>query len=178
MKKSTKGAIAAAAAGVLLLGGAGTLAYWTAETDTSGTTINSGHLALTGEDCGAGWTLDGGDPFTNQPLVPGDTLTKTCTYTLDIAGEHFDDVDFTVTPVSLASGSQAIYDELTITPTVELNNVAQASATDVAVQNGDTVEVGINVLWNYGTEDNDSNNPAGLQAVLSALSVEVKQNHL
>ncbi len=40
MKKSTKGALAAAAAGSLLLGGAGSLAYWTDAESITGTSIN------------------------------------------------------------------------------------------------------------------------------------------
>ena len=45
MKKSTKGAVAAAAAGVLLLGGAGSLAYWTADGAADGGSITAGGIA-------------------------------------------------------------------------------------------------------------------------------------
>ena len=38
MNKTTKGALAGGAAAVLLMGGVGTLAYWTADEDVTGTT--------------------------------------------------------------------------------------------------------------------------------------------
>ena len=60
MKKSTKGAVAVAAAAVLLTGGAGTLAYWSDSVDLPGGSISSGSLSLGTPDCGSGWTLDGG----------------------------------------------------------------------------------------------------------------------
>ena len=41
MNRTTKGAIAAGAAAVLLLGGAGSLAYWSDCQDAAGGTINS-----------------------------------------------------------------------------------------------------------------------------------------
>ncbi len=47
MNKSTKGALAAACGGVLLLGWAGSLAYWTDGTNIDGDSFASGHLQLT-----------------------------------------------------------------------------------------------------------------------------------
>ena len=55
MKKSTKGALAATTAGVLLLGGAGSLAFWS--DSIGGSTISSGHISLddtTAGDCAGG----------------------------------------------------------------------------------------------------------------------------
>src|SRR4051794_282011 len=88
MNKSTKGALATSAAAVLLLGGAGTLAYWNDSATVPGGTVQSGQLELGAPVCGAGWTLDGGTAFTTQLLVPGDTLTKVCTVDLVATGEH------------------------------------------------------------------------------------------
>lgn len=92
MKKSYKGALAAAAAGVLLLGGAGSLAYWSSTQDVPGGTINSGSLALGTPDCGD-WSLDSGEELPlvyadGDPLVPGDVLTRTCTFTITATGNH------------------------------------------------------------------------------------------
>lgn len=94
MKKTTKGAVAAAAAGVLLLGGAGSLAYWTDTATVTGGAINAGNLTLGTPSCG-NWTYDGGEsapgatytPGTSL-LVPGDVISKTCTTTLTATGEH------------------------------------------------------------------------------------------
>lgn len=99
MKKSTKGALAAAAAGTLLMGGAGSLAFWSASGGVGGGTITAGHLSLddtTGADdtcANAPWLLDsaGGstsfDPTTDK-IVPGDVLTKICTYNVVARGKH------------------------------------------------------------------------------------------
>lgn len=177
MKKSTKGAFAVVAAAALVFGAAGTLAFWTDTATTDGTTINTGHLNLDGEDCGAGWTLDGGAAYTDQLLVPGDTLTKDCTYTLDVAGTHLTEVDFAVEAPTDVSGDQALIDELDVTTTVALNGTPQGSATNVPVSDGDEVTVGILIEWPYGAEDNDSNQPGGLNATLDELTVTVTQNH-
>lgn len=96
MNKSTKGALAAGAAAVLLMGGAGTLAFWTSSQNVDGGAIASGHLRLTADatnvGCGA-WQLDSAEqvPVTynpGDPLVPGDVLTKACAYTLEATGNH------------------------------------------------------------------------------------------
>ncbi len=177
MKKTTKGALAAGAAAVLLMGGVGTLAFWTDTATTTGTTISAGHLDLTDGACGAGWVLDGGTPYTNQVLVPGDTLTKSCSYTLDIAGAHFTTADFTVAAPSDVTGAQALIDELNVTADVEVNGVDQATAINVPVADNDLVTVDIGLEWPYGVADNDSNQIPGLTAALGDLTVEVKQNH-
>ena len=75
MKKSTKGALAAAAAGSLLLGGAGSLAYWTDAETVGGGSIASGHLKLlpvgTLRDVPADRRRVG---IHRDKIVPGDTL--------------------------------------------------------------------------------------------------------
>ena len=178
MKKSTKGAIAAAGASVLLLGGAGTLAFWTDTESTPGVTINTGHLDLTDLDCGTGWTLDGGTAYTTQLLVPGDSLTKTCTAALDIAGTHFTQADFAVTVPSDLTGNADLLAELSAPDIdVALNGTPQASATNVAVADGDAVEVAITIEWPYGVEDNGANVVGGVSATLDQVEIKVTQNH-
>jgi alternate signal-mediated exported protein len=176
MKKTTKGALAAGSAAVLLMGGAGTLAFWTDSVTAEGTDIQSGHLSLDLDSCD-GWTLDGGAAYTTQLLVPGDTLTQNCTYTLDIAGEHLRQVDFDVTLPSDVTGAAALIDEIGVTAGVTLNGTPQADATNVAVTDGDTVAVAIEIAWPYGVEDNDSNVVGGLAAALNDITVTVTQNH-
>jgi alternate signal-mediated exported protein len=87
MKKSTKGAVAAAAAGVLLLGGAGSLAYWTAEGTVTGGDITAGDLKLSNADCDADWVY-AGTTTTVQLFVPGDEITKQCTFDLEATGDN------------------------------------------------------------------------------------------
>src|SRR3954452_1767091 len=92
----TKGVLAIGAGGVLLIGGAGTLAAWTDSQAISGGSITSGHLQLITDGTNAGctvWKLDSGEsaPVTytaGDPLVPGDVLTKDCAFTVRATGNH------------------------------------------------------------------------------------------
>jgi alternate signal-mediated exported protein len=175
INKSTKGALAASAAGVLLLGGAGSLAYWTSTQDVTGANIDTGHLKLVSPDCGVGWVLDGGATYGAQLLVPGDTLTKVCSFTVDASGAHLT-ADFDATSPEFSVGDPALLDELGVTATYEVNAVGVAS-TDVPVVDGDVIEATVVVSWPYGVEDNDSNVLAGLSATLDTITVTATQSH-
>lgn len=93
MKKVTKATIAAAAAGVLLLGGAGTIAKWTATDNIDAGTVSSGHLKLDATAAGT-WTDTSGDAATTafdpatDHLVPGDTVVFEQTVTIDADGKN------------------------------------------------------------------------------------------
>lgn len=92
MKKQTKGAIAAGAGAILLLGGLGSLAFWNDQTDGDAGTITSGQLTL-GECVGGGtWTDVGtGAPIgdiSSFRIVPGDTVRYTCNTTLTAQGDN------------------------------------------------------------------------------------------
>jgi alternate signal-mediated exported protein len=106
MKKSTKGALAASAAGVLLLGGAGSLAFWSATDTVSGIGVTAGELKLSAANC-TGWKFDGSETTPNKAyvpatdkIVPGDVLTQSCDYTITAKGEH---LRATITTASGAS---------------------------------------------------------------------------
>jgi alternate signal-mediated exported protein len=172
MRKSTKGAFAAGTAAVLLLGGVGTLAFWTDDEDAPGATIDSGHLSLGTANC-VGWQLDGGAAYSTQLLVPGDTLTQVCSFTVDTEGEHLA-ASFDVSTATF-TGDQALLDELDLSATYEVNDVA--STPPAVIVDGDVVEATIVVTWPYGTVDNDSNVLTGLQAILSAITVTATQTH-
>ena len=174
MNKSTKGALAAAAAGVLLLGGAGTLAYWTAQDDVPGTTITSGHLTLDASACDGttGWELEG-DPFdpSTGTLIPGDELTKECNAVVDVSGTHFTQVDIdATTPGNIA----APWDELTVGATVAGSSTG---GDNVAVNQGpNNIPVVITVTWPYGAAaDNDLN--GDLSTALGDITITAVQNH-
>jgi alternate signal-mediated exported protein len=175
MNRSTKGALAGGAGVVLLLGGAGTLAFWTDTKAITGTDIDSGHLKLVTPDCGAGWILDGGATFTTQLLVPGDTLTKVCEYTVDAGGEHLTASFDATGPLDL-TGASALVDEISYTDTYKVNDVASGD-TDVAVVDGDVIQATVTITWPSGVEDNDSNVLAGLTASLADVTVVATQTH-
>ena len=159
MKKETKGAGAAVAAALLLLGGAGTLAYWNDSAAVPGGDIQSGRLELGAPDCGAGWTLDGGTPFTTQLLVPGDTLTKTCTIDLVAQGEHL--------------GADLAVD----TPTWAAANVNGAPTTHITsaddVGSGE-IQASVSVVFDGPAATNASQN---LLATLNGINVVATQTH-
>lgn len=117
MKKTTKGALAVAAAAVLLTGGAGTIAYWTDAETVDGGTVTSGELSLSAVSCAADWTYDdGGTPTAVTTIVPGDTITKACTGTLTLVGDHIG-ATVGISDASLTSIA-GLADELLITATM------------------------------------------------------------
>ncbi len=190
MKKSTKGAVAAAAAGVLLLGGAGSLAYWTADGVADGGEITAGTLTLTDGTCdedgfvyapgaaGAGTAVD--------LFVPGDEVTTTCTFTIGATGDNLaatlsapDDASFTADGVTVTA------------PVVTSYTVDGVAAADGAVitdeNNGDEVVATFNATIDYGTADDpfgaaapttpgvNGNLTQGITAALSELTVTLTQ---
>ncbi|KQR17039.1 alternate-type signal peptide domain-containing protein [Cellulomonas sp. Leaf334] len=94
MRKTTKGAIAIGAGVALLLGGAGTLAYWQVGTTVDSTTgIQSGTLSIVPKvgATTAAWTW--GTTTTafdvaNSRIVPGDVVTRTQVFTVTARGDH------------------------------------------------------------------------------------------
>jgi alternate signal-mediated exported protein len=172
MRKSTKGALATAAAAVLLLGGAGTLAYWSDSGTVPGGTIQSGRLELGTPDCGAGWTLDGGAPFTTQLLVPGDTLTKVCTLDLVATGAHLG-ADLVVDTPSWA-GANPLTSQLAPTATFTVNGVAKAHITSADDTGTAEVQASVAVVFDGPSATNASQ---GLTATLNAISVVATQTH-
>lgn len=114
MKKTTKGAVAAGGAAVLLLGGAGTLAFWNATKTVDAGSISSGSFTLTNVTCDADWS-EGGDTITL--LVPGDTVTKSCSGTLTLTGEHIG-ATVALDDSSVAAAEATFNNEVDITATM------------------------------------------------------------
>ncbi|MCJ0891378.1 alternate-type signal peptide domain-containing protein [Rhodococcus sp. ARC_M5] len=95
MNKATKGAVAAGAAAVLLLGGLGSYALWQDTETVTGGTIDSGELNFDPVAGTANWTETsvtpnadlGTDPSTFL-IVPGDVLEYTTDYVVNWAGDN------------------------------------------------------------------------------------------
>jgi alternate signal-mediated exported protein len=153
MNKFTKGAIATGAGIVLLLGGAGTFAYWNDSADIAAGDIESGTLSLVaGVD---GWEDQDGDTIADINdflIVPGDELTFTGDYTIDATGDNLlatldvDDTDF------LADLPADLVGELSVSFSVD----AVAGPAEITSANdGDTVVVVVTVTFPFGaTVDN------------------------
>ena len=186
MKKSTKGALAAAAAGSLLLGGAGSLAYWTDAEDIMGTSITSGHLKLNpvGANCDATWKL-GTTAYTTQVLAPGDVLTRHCEYTVSKSGENLT-ARLNVSAPGFAAGSDAtLTGDMTFGAAFSYDAdgaAAVSSPTPVTggvvnnIANGATVDATLSVTFKTtNTENNASNTGTDLTATIDKAAVTITQ---
>ena len=138
MNKSTKGALAAGAAAILLLGGAGSLAYWNATQDAGTADIKSGNITLSAPDCTTAdgshdWQLDNGDTYVpgTTKVVPGDTISKVCDMTLVLTGEHIGaTLTFDSAGLTPASGdTTTLEDELDPNATFTVDGVAYTAIT-------------------------------------------------
>ena len=173
MNKTTKGALAAGAASVLLLGGAGSLAYWTAQGTVTGGTISSGELKLSAPTCD-GWTLDGGAVYTagTTKVVPGDSITNTCTYTITASGAHLS-ADLAVTGGTTGTGN-ALATALSPVASYKVGTAA-SQAKITSADNNKVLTSTVTVTLPYGSAgDNATQN---LSATLSDFVVTATQKH-
>ncbi len=177
--KTTEGAAAAGAAAVLLLGGLGSLAYWTDDETIGGGAINSGSLSLgtdaTNTGCGA-WALDSAEsaPATyavGDPLVPGDVLTRVCSYTVKAEGNHLRAALDISTP-TLTAGTGSFGSDLT----VDISDITvggTASTTFTEADDGEALTARVNVTF-APTSGNTTQN---VTAVLEDLTLTATQVH-
>lgn len=186
MKKSTKGALAASAAGVLLLGGAGSLAYWTASDSVDGGTITSGELKLTAGDCDD-WTYAAGAASAGDPValfVPGDKITTTCTFALVASGDNLS--------ATVAAPATVTYTPTPAAPSLVLTPVTTYAidgpdartitngGTVTSADGGQTITATFNVTIPYGTNEGaatviNGNDTQGITATLDELTVTLTQ---
>lgn len=173
MKKSTKGALAAGTAAVLLLGGAGSLAYWSDSETITGGTITAGHLDLTTDATNTGcgeWTFDSDEDAsgkvyaTGDLLVPGDVLTRTCSYTLDVEGEHMRGTVAATTPTNTLPAG------MTLTSPFTLNGETATSFTEA--NDGQTVKLALTLTF-----DSAATGSMDADAVLGDITISATQEH-
>ena len=181
MKKSTKGALAVAAAGALLVGGGGSLAYWTGTATVGGAAISSGTITLSTPDCTDsvpagthGWQFDGGDAFApaTDKIVPGDTLTKVCNSTLTMTGKHIG-ATLALDSASFATGGDANLKTALngATATFKVDGAAYAPITAPGTH---TVQVTVTVPFPSGVS---ADNTKAVSATLNDLTVTATQTH-
>lgn len=176
MNKSMKGALAAGAAGALLLGGAGSLAYWQAQQDVGTAGISSGHITLSAPTCTGGdnhgWQLDNGDTYTPgaTKLVPGDSISKVCTLSLDLVGDHIG-ADLSIDAADLTADGTTLADELTPSATFTVDGAAYAPITDPGTH---TVEATVSVDFD-GPAATDGSMDGAVN--LDAINITADQTH-
>lgn len=162
MKKLTKAAIAGAAGIALLLGGAGTLAYWNADATVAGGTITAGDLTIVA--AGAGVWTDAGNAdapipdITDFRAVPGDVLTYTATFNVTAVGDNLT-ATAALTGNSIAAASAAPADvklaEL-LEPTATFTIDSVATDTLVAKPGTQQVVVSVSITWPDGVPADDN----------------------
>jgi len=160
MNKLVKGSIAGAAGIALLLGGAGTLAYWNDSATLSGAgTVTAGTLDL-GTAADGVWTATNGSITTTDVdidgflIVPGDTLTFTQTIPVSATGNNLRfEVGNNIVP--------AVQSFATVAQNVVVKDSENAPVTTPTLGAGDyTIEVTVTVTFPFNASptalDNDS----------------------
>lgn len=183
MKKSTKGALAAGAAAVLLLGGAGTLAYWTDDASVNGGSVSSGDLSLTAGACDPTWVYAPGNAQAGvavTDIVPGDAITKSCTFTIGAEGDNLtaapdvpDTISYTTTPAQ-GPGSTLSLD---VDATFELDGAPFTDASVITEDNdGDVLTADVVVTFPFGTATTvNANDTQDLDVAFADLTVTLTQ---
>ena len=167
MKKSTKGALAAAAAGSLLLGGAGSLAFWSESTPVDGGDLASGSITLSNVVCAPSFTHTEAPQNTVSLIVPGDTITKRCTGTLVLVGDHIG-ADVEIDPLSIQSLDGSLGSE------IDAEAVLTAPAAPITAAGSYNVTVDINVEFPDTVTSETSQTST---ASLNALTLVATQTH-
>ena len=171
MNKSLKGALALGAAGMLLLGGAGTYARWSDAVNLNGGAINSGQLRFVDTTTGT-WT----DTSTNQVIsdisafrvVPGDVLSYKLSTTVRAEGENLE-ASLAADPSSVTGDAELLAD-IDVTTNVAVNGTPTSTITEA--NDGNRVDVTVTLAF-----DEASLNPTQLQSLdLSALRLTLEQN--
>lgn len=175
LSKTTKGAFAAAAGAVLLLGGGGTLAYWTASDEVNAGTITSGSLDLTAGSCDTNWSYVS-DGAAVTLFVPGDQVTKSCTFTIEATGDHLTaEVD---APSTVAlTGTTPDTGTATVAAAYELEGTTMTDGAVISSANdGDTLTATFTVTFPFGDASTvNANQTQDWTAALDALTVTLTQ---
>jgi alternate signal-mediated exported protein len=177
MNRSTKGALAASAAGALLLGGAGSLAYWNDTGTADGGSITSGTLGLADGTCDPNWVYasgtDAGTPVTL--IVPGDSVTKSCTFIVTATGQH---LSATLTaPATLTYTTDTSPTTLTLDTAATYDVDGVATTTVTSANDGKFVTADFVVTFPYGDATTENlNDTQGLTATLDTLTVTLTQD--
>jgi alternate signal-mediated exported protein len=166
MEKSTKGALAAAAAGLLLTAAGGSLAYWNATGSVNGGNIDSGKLALINPGAQT-WTLNGQPASGSVVVVPGDELVLTGSYEIDAAG---DNLQATV-GVSGGSGSGTLAPYVNTAVDAEIGGSPVSSIT--AANDGDVIDVVATIDFPFGSSADNASQSKTLD--LSSIAVTLTQ---
>ncbi|MEX0428701.1 alternate-type signal peptide domain-containing protein [Nocardioides sp. DS6] len=171
--------MAAASAAVLLLGGAGSLAFWTDNGTASGGDVTTGSLSLSEGTCDEGWTYASGDDAGSAvtTIVPGDSVTKDCTFTVSGSGDHLSaTVDAPSDVTYTTSGGSPTTMNLTASGTYDVGGTTIADGGTFAVSDGQTLTAHLVVTFPYGDADAvNASDTQGITAALNEITVTLTQ---
>ncbi|QWC86543.1 alternate-type signal peptide domain-containing protein [Nocardioidaceae bacterium] len=188
LRRRTRAA-AAATAGLLLIGGAGTLSYWTDTEITDGIELATGEITLSPFECDPdGWTFADGDPLVDgEQIVPGDVVSKSCSFDVTMEGDNARAaLELTDAPIFLESNDFTV--QLTPTATYSIDGEPVPAELDDE-NNGDTVDVDLSVVFSDlgdprildqaaladPLQNQNLTNGADLTATLDAITVVIRQ---
>ncbi len=158
MKNTTKGALAAGTAAVLLMGGAGSLASWSDSKTLAGGSVASGELSLSAPAC-ADWVYATGKVNAGTAVskfVPGDVVSKTCTFVVKAAGDNLKATLTTPATSTLVPNSTAPSLTASIVADYKIDNAAIPGVITSA-HNNKTVTAVMTATFDFGTTE--SGNP-------------------
>ncbi len=177
MNKFTKASIATGAGIVLLLGGAGTLAYWNDSASTGAGTITAGTLSIESE--GDGEWFEASDLTTpidpeDFLVVPGDSLVYVESFEIGATGEN---LEATIEADASDIDKGAWGADLTASTALSIAGSPVATITDA--NDGDTVEVRVTLTFAFtstvGVDAPVNNGSQGAVVDLSDLAIVVTQ---
>ena len=180
--KYTKAAVATGTAAFLLLGGAGTLAYWAdSGSATDGHGLESGHLTVT-DGTFSEWRFSdalGGDVVT--AIVPGDEVQAVATIYVTGHGDHLG-VSASLSEETRASFIEnnpltaALLPHLTVGD-VQLDGVPVPSG-GLSLPSGGPHKLTVTVTATFPRPDVMDNTTQNLTATLDGVTIDVVQQHI
>lgn len=182
MKKVTKATIAAAAAGALLLGGAGTVALWQGTDTVNSGNVQTGHLKLDTTATGQWTDISGGSsaPIADIAafkIVPGDTVQFVQTVTIDAVGNNLKGA-LSVGALDAAIPAE-LADDVTANLAIDPENTSGLTKAGNVLSFGASgtyqVPITITVAFEAGTTGSTAAVTMDKQVVLSALSLNLDQ---
>lgn len=174
MKNTTKGALAAATAAVLLMGGAGSLASWSDTETLTGGSVQAGNLSLDAPTCDASWKYavgKAGNGANVGRFVPGDVVSKSCTFTVNGAGDNLQASLSTPTTVAMTGNNVSA----TVVTSYKLGAAAMTlPATITSADNAKVVTATFTATFPFGPTVN-ANNMQNAVASLNNITVNLTQ---
>lgn len=173
MNNKVKGAAAAAAAGVLLLGGYGTLAQWGDEASLNGGSVNAGQLKLSNATAGVWKDASGSEPVVIESIadfkvIPGDVLTYELSADIDASGANLSAT--LQADESSVTGDEELLTDMDVATAVTIDEEPAAEISED--DDGKTIDVKVTFTF-----DSDASNASQLQALdLSDLELALTQS--